>query len=233
MNIPDKSIFNSPVSLQERNIIRHYPEFYQFLIDNYDLYPGKTIQEQMYMYYNDMHEPYKCETCGKPTKFLSFIKGYRRFCCGACTGADPVRIKKSNQTILERYGDNYGEMISKKSQQTKLERYGDANYNNIEKNKQTKLERYGDAKYNNHKKSNQTCIEKYGENYRKMMTKKSQQTKLERYGDANYNNIEKINQTCIEKYGENYMIKYMSNFKMVICFVSNGLSVPGGALSWD
>ncbi len=38
---------------------------------------------------------------------------------------------------------------------------------------------------------------------------------------------------AVEKYGENYMIKYMSNFKMVIFFVSNGLSVPGGALSWD
>ena len=129
MNIPDKSVFKSNVLLQERNIIKHYPEFYQFLVDNHSLYPGKTIQEQMYMYYNGMHEPYKCETCGRYTKFLSFIKGYRRFCCGACTGADPTRIKKSNQT--------------------KLERYGDVNYNNREKSKQTCIERYGDANYNN------------------------------------------------------------------------------------
>ena len=201
MIIPNITIFNSSVLLQERNIKVHYPEFYQFLIDNYNIYPGNTIQEQMYMYYNDIHEPYKCETCGNPTKFLSFHKGYRRFCCGKCTTSDPNRMEKTKQTWINMYGTKYKEKFNEKAKQTKLDRYGDADYNNLEKAKQTKLDRYGDANYNNLEKAKQTCIEKYGEDYHKKFIDKSKQTKLERYGDTNYNNVDKSKQTCLERYG--------------------------------
>ena len=224
MLIPDKENFNSRVNLQERNIKLKFPEFYQFLMDNHDIYPGNSIQEKMYMFYNNIHEPYKCEHCKNPTKFLSFHKGYRRFCCGRCTTFDPERMKKSKLTWIEKYGENYYECFNKKGKQTKLERYGDENYNNINKCKQTKLERYGDENYSNSikaaetrktiyseefikaykEKAKQTCLERYGvENpmQSEIVREKIKNTKLKRYGDSYYTNLEKAKQTCLKRYG--------------------------------
>lgn len=56
---PDKSEFNSRVKLQERNIKRNHPKFYNELKTHPDKYPGKTIQEQMYIFFNHMDGPYK------------------------------------------------------------------------------------------------------------------------------------------------------------------------------
>ena len=183
---PDKESFNSRVNLQERNIKSNYPEFYQFLIDNRDNYPGNTIQEQMYMFYNGMHESYKCEHCGKPTKFISFHKGYRRFCCGRCTTFDPKRIEKTKLTWKNNYGENYYEVFNKKGKQTKLERYGDENYNNIDKAIETRKDLYSEEFINNRiEKSKQTCLEKYGvENpmQSEVIQERVKQTNLKKYG---------------------------------------------------
>lgn len=78
---------------------------------------------------------------------------------------DRIRIEKSKQTVLEKYGvDNAAKApeignkikialnnktkeewkkIRDKVKQTNLERYGDKNYNNKEQTKRTNLERYG------------------------------------------------------------------------------------------
>ena len=203
--IPNKNCFNSRVNLQERNIKRNYPEFYQFLTNNKDNYPGNTIQEQMYMFYNDMHEPYKCEHCGKPTKFISFHKGYRRFCCGRCTTFDSERMEKTKLTWKNKYGENYYTFFNKKGKQTKLERYGDENYNNVDKATETRKNTYSDEFISLRKeKAKQTCLEKYGvENPMQSETirEKIKTTKFNRYGDPYYTNLEKAKQTCLEKYG--------------------------------
>lgn len=56
--------------------------------------------------YDKIYEKYfgevgKCEQCGKPTKIISFVKGYHRFCSNECC-ADEKRQRLKRKDIVEK-----------------------------------------------------------------------------------------------------------------------------------
>ena len=83
-----------------------------------------------------------CLTCGKPTPFLKFSKGYQKHCNASCAQKDPnvnnifkannpqknqECKEKSKQTCLERYGCEYSlqsKKVRDKGKVTLLDKYG-------------------------------------------------------------------------------------------------------------
>ena len=194
---------------------KHYPEFYKYLCDKYDV---PDIKIALYMFYNNISEIPRC-ICGNPVKFHGYKYGFAKFCCQSCASQDTSVQEKLKDTLTQRYGEDYREKMTRKGLATKLKLYGDSSYNNSEKSKQTCLERYGVDNpmkiTSTREKSKQTCLEKYGNEYylssdaflnkKEQYIKKTKQTCLERYGGencmSNQNIKDKVKQTCLEKYG--------------------------------
>ena len=222
MLIPDFKKLNSK-QIQRKYIERHYPDFYQYILNKYKHIKWSNFCEIIYLYIHGMDNRPKCKCCENEVTYINISKGYHKYCSVRCGSNDKeTQIKAKNSRIKK-----YGVYINPdKIKQTKLEKYGDSNYNNSKKNQQTKLEKYGDPFYMDREKSKQTCIEKYGvenpmqnkqikiksvsrriEIYGKdnvSNQKQRKQTCIEKYGDPNYNNHEKAKETCLKKYGKYY-----------------------------
>lgn len=195
----------------------NYPDFYKYITDRY--VNGLTINERLYMFYNNMIDRPVCNTCGKPVKFFGYTKGFGQHCCAKCTQADKTVRDKYKESCKDIYGENFYNVFNEKGKQTKKKKYGDKNYNNLSKMKQTCLERYGVENAMMSKeiqeRSKQTCLERYGaesyilsEEYRDNLSvylDRSRQTCLERYGvpivTQNTEIKQKISKICQEKYG--------------------------------
>lgn len=195
----------------------NYPRFYKYIMEKY--VNGLTINEKIYMFYNNIIDRPVCKTCGKPVKFFGYSKGFGQHCCAKCTQADKKVRDKYKDSCTYIYGENFYNEFNKKGKQTKKEKYGDENYNNLNKMKTTCLERYGVENAMMSKeiqnRGKQTCLERYGvenymlsEEFRKnlsMYLDKSRQTCLERYGVENVTQHPeikaKISNVCQEKYG--------------------------------
>lgn len=188
-------------------IQKHYPDFYQYLLDTYQHIPIKKFSEYLYLYHHNMIDRPKCKCCDNKVDYIDFTHGYRTYCSIKCQTNDPDIILKGLKKKEERYGK--GNLSNnKKARQTKLERYGNQNYNNVEKNMQTCLDKYGvehplqssEIK----KKVIKTCQERYGVSnpmQNKEISKKSLNNKIEKYGIDNISNQNKTKQTCLERYG--------------------------------
>ena len=179
---------------QEFIIKSRYPSFHKFLVNNYP--KELSWPEKLYWYYYNTTSKPKCEMCGKDVKFISFVDGYRKYCCKKCSANDPSQKESRVKTNIMRYGASTplsSNEVKEKIKQTNLERYGVENPMKCEKIqnkvKQTNLERYG--------VENPFSSEEVKE--------KIKQTNLERYGVENptKNSIiyNKIEQTNIDKYG--------------------------------
>ena len=204
MDIPF-DIFGTP-ACTPRHVQKCWPEFYNYLQEKF---PGFRFAEQVYLFANNMAEPYKCPKCGKYTTFINYSKGYHGYCSLKCATED--NYEKAKKTCFERYGvenvmmsekfkqkskdtclkhfgvewSGQSAIVKEKIKQTNIEKYGGVGFQSKElRNKinNTKIERYGDVNFNNREKYKQTC--------------------LERYGDENFNNRERAEQTCLERYGE-------------------------------
>jgi len=190
-------------------IQKHYPEFYQYLLDTYKHIPIKKFSEYLYLYYHNMIDRPKCKCCDNKVKYIDFARGYRIYCSVKCQTNDPEIKEKGLKKKEELYGK--GNLSNnKKARQTKFERYGDPNYNNTEKNKQTCLERYGVEHPIQSdiikEKMIKTCKIKYGVDnpmQNKEIAKKSLNNKIKKYGQDNISNQKKTRQTCQERYGVN------------------------------
>ena len=211
----------------EKHFTYHYPEFLQYLNDNY---PDMTFQEKLYWYYNDVKEYPKCETCGGKTKFINARGGYRRFCSRKCLNNNEKKKEKSKQTCLERYGVEHSaqsKQIREKSKQTCLERYGVENpmknQNIKNKSKNTNINRYGgcgNASQNLKDKYQQTCLERYGvENPMKNQNIKEilKYSILNKYGVEHISQLKKIrtkiqqSRRKIEMAKHPFIINYTNN----------------------
>ena len=197
-------------------LYKHYPEFYQYLIDKYNINDFKAM---VYMYYNGIDDVPKCVVCGKPVKFHGHAYGFSKYCCSKCARESKESIEKYKATNIKRYGEDYSKVISKKVNETKLKRYGKSGYNNPEKNKETCLDRYGvDNPMKNkiiQEKAKQTCLDRYGVetylksddylNKKQYYIEKAKQTCLDRYGVINPMQLDeykkKVNETCLDRYG--------------------------------
>lgn len=149
MDIPTREKLLSYKNFLPQKVQKEFPEFCEMLLQQY---PNKTITECCYLYFNSDKDG-KCNTCGNPTKFLSFTRGYQEFCCKACSNSNLDKVKKKEQTCLERYGatnvfaSEYGK---NKIVETNRKKYG------VDYPQQSK---------EIHAKSKQTCLERYGVEY--------------------------------------------------------------------
>lgn len=120
-----------------------------------------------------------CKNCGKPTKFLSLLLGYRDCCSRACTN------------ILK-----YGVDNPWKSKEIR------------DKGAKTRLEKYGDATFTNREKAKETCRKNFGVDYSfqsEEVKDKIKKSILDRHGVENIFQLdsvkEKVEKTNLEKYG--------------------------------
>lgn len=168
MNIPDiKSL--KPSQCREAVIKKNYPKFYEYIDKKYQ---GIKFSEKLYWYYNNIDTMPVCTNCGKPVKFINSNVGYSQYCCTTCANTDPIKIEKTKQACLNKYGGTApicSDTIKTKMKNTMLIRYGAENCQQNEdisnKTKQTIINKYGGqgnasqilkTKYIN------TCIDRYG-----------------------------------------------------------------------
>jgi len=143
------------------------------LIHNFLLYRYKdsdSIYETIFRIKNNVENAPRC-ICGNKLKI--YRKKYLKHCSSKCSNSDPIKMKKSDNT--------------------KLLKYGDKNYNNSEKGKETCLKKYGVTTYSQSqeckekvKKSN---LEKYGYEYAMQspeLKSKFENVMIAKYGTAYY-----------------------------------------------
>lgn len=143
------------------------------LIHNFLLYRYKdsdSIHETIFRIKNNVENAPRC-ICGNKLKI--YKKKYLKHCSSKCSNSDPIKMKKSDNT--------------------KILKYGDKNYNNSEKIKITSLKKYGVTTYSQSqeckekvKKSN---LERYGYEYAMQspeLKSKFENVMIEKYGTAYY-----------------------------------------------
>lgn len=195
---------------KEASIKLHYPEFYDYLLSTY---PELTFKERIYWYYNNITERPRC-ICGNLTKFKNIKQGYQQYCSKKCLNNDPIKLQKSKQTCLEKYGDENFRNLEK-SRQTSMSRYGVSNVMKSEEKRQqsinTRMNKYGgcgNASPISKQKYKDTCKARY--NHDNPMKNDSIQQKLfennlKKFGSISPFSLQSVKdksiQTCIERYG--------------------------------
>ena len=108
-----------------------------------------TIKDYYDKFYKKENEGI-CPVCGKSTKFIRFVEGYRVFCSSKCAANYLETIEKRKATNFKKIGVCFplqNESIKNKTKNTILEKYGVENPSQIQdvKNKKIKttLEHYG------------------------------------------------------------------------------------------
>lgn len=180
-----------------------------------------TFQQKLYHYlYDDINFLLGiCPKCGHRCKFVSFVKGYRKYCSQQCSNSAVEKIQKYKETCLQHFGvDNVAKnnTVKQKQKNTCIKKYGVEYPSRVnefkEKTKNTNIEKYGTPcplqSEKIIKKTKHTNLEKYGCEYpsqSKSIKEKIKYTNLKRYGVENvFQNKsikEKIRQTNIKKYG--------------------------------
>lgn len=104
-------------------------------------------------------------------------------------------VQKGQQTKAEKYGQNWGLIITQKAQTTYRGKTGLNNpFQDIDHIEESLQEKFG-VSHNSQ---------------RKEVRDKIKSTKLKRYGHSGYNNPDKIKQTNLERYGVEYLTKLPS-----------------------
>ena len=162
MNTPDLNKIGRGMKWSSRWIKLNYPEFWERLM----LYPEElSFSERLWWYKNNLTNYPLCE-CGKKTKYINSVLGYRTFCSNKCnqnsisTKLKSIEsksklnkeeiLKKYRETNLKKYGVEHpskSPSIKEKTKKTNLKKYGVENPFSSksiqDKIKQTNLEKYG------------------------------------------------------------------------------------------
>lgn len=108
-----------------------------------------TIKDYYDKFYKKENEGI-CPVCGKSTKFIRFVEGYRVFCSSKCAANYLETIEKRKATNFKKIGVCFplqNESIKNKTKNTILEKYGVENPSQIQdvkdKKIKTTLEHYG------------------------------------------------------------------------------------------
>ena len=92
MNMPDFKHINN-CKITEKYIKRHYPEFYQYLIDNYP--SDLSFSEKIYWYAHKIKDYPVCQYCKENrVGYEGFFHGYRKFCSQKCVNNDPDKLER-------------------------------------------------------------------------------------------------------------------------------------------
>ena len=188
----------------------NYPNEYAEIIT----YDGAKFPEKLYNFVNKSPE-HICPVCGKVTQFISYIKGYRKYCSGKCVTTDDARNQKISVKNKAKAND-----AKIKRDETNLKKYGTTKPQELdsvkEKTKATCLERYNAvspiANKDIYEKSKKTILNKYGVEYvsqSEVVKQKAKATILNKYGVEYVSQSEVVKQkakaTILNKYGVEYV----------------------------
>jgi hypothetical protein len=210
MNTPKLESLNTGSKRGSLYIKKNFPEFYDSIIKD-----GQRFPESLYLYYHG--EPKPCP-CGNRPQFISFTKGYTKYCSPKCANSNPDKKEEAKKTWKERYGGvgfASAEQLNKATQ-TQIKRYGE-NYRQkqVDVRKQTNLKKYG---YEHglsspeiRDKIKHTCLERYGVDTVMKLPEhqeKCSESILKKYGVTNAMHSDEIRErlarTCLERYGVRY-----------------------------
>ena len=216
MEIPDFNTWSTRMQ-GEKYLKSHYPEFYNYLLTHY---PNiSNIKEKIYLYRNNLKEPYRCIICGTFTKYDGPTKGYRLYCSSKCCNNDPNKIQKTKNNNFVKYGvENISQLekIKEKKKQTSLRNYGVEHPSQLEeikeKVKKTNLEKYG-VKHPSQleeikEKVKKNNLKKYGVEHPSQLEEikeKKKQTSLRNYGVEHPSQSEEVKQNTIKTFNKNYI----------------------------
>ncbi len=211
-----------------------------------------NTSQRLYSVLNHITEVPICPTCGNQVSFISFGKGYSKFCSPTCNLRSKAfiadRKSKVIDTCMARYGvDNAHKVkeVIEKTKTTCLEKYGVDSPLKSEpiknKVKATNLEKYGKEWVTQTEmfksKSKHTCVARYGVEYNMQRNSAVESFKnvcLSRYGVDNPSKVAKIREnaknTCIKKYGAANVMR-LSLFKNKVkntCLYKYGTTSPLG-----
>lgn len=179
-------------SIKNTWVQENLPNLYAFILDK----QGDSFSEKIYLLSHDIG---KCLVCGKNTKFLSYLRGYRTYCSKKCSNNDYNLIKIKSENFKKNNLENWGVDNPAKSQQV------------IDKIKESRLKL--DINQIN-KKIIETNLNKYGvDNVSKLefIKQKKIQTNLDNLGVENpfQSDIikQKIRKTFLRKYGVDHPLK--------------------------
>ena len=175
---------------REISIKLHYPEFYEYLNQNY---PRElAFPEKLYWYFNGLTETPKCHhpECTNKTTFINVQEGYRDYCSRKCLNSDPLKKERTKNTCLTRFGGPApacSKLIIHKTEKTNLERYS---AKNVMQNKELA------------EKSHNTNIRLYGGcgNASEVLLEKYKQTNSSIYGANNYMQSQSFYDKILERH---------------------------------
>lgn len=193
---PDKTITKG-YYWREEYIKNHFPEFYQYLINNF---PNDiTWVEKLYWWKNNITEYPVCAVCSNRVSFNKSDKYYHKYCSLVCCGKGEDTKQKRINTSIKKYGEEHFTNRDK-AKQTTLKKYGVENVSQIplviEKRKNKSLEKYG-----------VTCTLHAPE-----IILKKEETFKKKYGVKNYveilnlpQNIEENKKKILNKHRDNFL----------------------------
>lgn len=168
MKYPKQEDLNNG-NCKKRSIEIHYPDFYKYIIENYNC---ETWNENLYWFYKGLKEHPVCPVCGKPTRFINIKEGYRVYCSKKCSNSDLSKKELTKQTCMTKYGGvapACSKEVRNKMEKANLERFGVVNaMQNKEisnRSQQTREELYGgcgNASKKSQKRYKETLLKKYG-----------------------------------------------------------------------
>ena len=190
--------YQNAYHLRETYFEKHLNDIY-LDIQSWNYPNGFTFQQKLYHY---LHNDYFfnlgiCPNCGKRTRFLTFGKGYEKYCSVKCS-CNEKRNEKRKKTCLEKYGDeNYNNM--EKHIETCIKVYGVSNVSQFDEIKRKKEETRQHNKECGVTDFKNKIQETWSKKDKKEHSNKIKNGKLLKYGDENYNNVEKIRKSWKEK----------------------------------
>jgi very-short-patch-repair endonuclease len=136
----------------------------------------KDRDERLYLLYHGILEIPKCSVCEKPVNFISFNRGYFKYCCLSCssTGTTEDRTK----TTRKKHGENFYSEDAKRRMNNRTEEQKEQQ---LQKSRQTCLEKYGTTDVLNRPEIREKYIQNRKENLDKII-QKTKDTCLKRYG---------------------------------------------------
>jgi hypothetical protein len=162
----------------------YFEKYFPDLLIDINIYNNeyniKNFSILLYHYHHKINHIVKCKICGVESKFISFNKGYNKYCSRKCSMNDKEvitkRNKKSVETNLEKYGVSNpmkNGRIKEKVKKSNLEKYGATFYTKTDEYKnriiKNNLEKYGVEWYQQtdefKSKSAKSNLEKYGFNH--------------------------------------------------------------------
>lgn len=131
--------------LSESLFNKHYPEQYQYILDNTQFLPEDTsFSERKYCILNKIKERPKCKICDNGARFISIKAGYMNTCCRECD-------KKLKSQSHKKFWDN----LTEEQRKEKVKHQADI----LEKETGYRTT-FENPKIKN--KCKATCLEKYG-----------------------------------------------------------------------